>query len=67
MVSEEKTQELVGLVKQSFQDWAGFSDPRFVDEEITYKRQAVERAHEVLGREALQGLLDEGQYDENRN
>jgi hypothetical protein len=39
-----KVEHLVSLVKQQFPGWAGVTDSAFVADEITYKRQAHEKA-----------------------
>ena len=56
--------DLLWLVNRPFGDWEGFSDPRFVKAEVTYKREAAELAEKLLGRAALESLIQEGKYEE---
>ena len=51
-------------VRFAYPDWTGFSDPRFVKDESTYKLAASENARTLLGAEALRELIDEGRSAE---
>src|SRR5690606_36952437 len=44
--------------------WQGPSDPRFVAEEIEYKRAAIEKASARLSRSALSDLIERGRFTE---
>lgn len=56
--------DLLRLVKRSYPDWNDFTEPAFVKDEEGYKREASELAKEMLGREALSGLLANEDYEE---
>jgi len=55
---------LLDRVMRVYPGWTGFADPRFVADEVDYKRIASENACSVLGAEALRGLIDEGKFSE---
>ncbi|MDZ4179420.1 MAG: hypothetical protein U1E29_09330, partial [Coriobacteriia bacterium] len=55
---------LLDRVMRVYPGWTGFRDPRFVADEVDYKRIASENACSVLGAEALRGLIDEGRFSE---
>jgi len=54
------TRELVELVRRRYRDWAGFDDPRMVEEERDYKVYLCDRARDWLEKETLEGLLEAG-------
>ncbi len=56
--------DLLWLVNRPFENWGGFSDPRFVKAEITFKRDAAELANELLSRGAIESLIQGKDYDE---
>ena len=56
--------DLLRLVKRSYPDWNNFTDPKFVEDEEGYKREASQLAKELLSREALSGLLAAEDYEE---
>ena len=64
LLQPRQLDEILQLVEVSYPDWAGFADPRFVQDEIAYKQDAVARAQELLGADEFQRLLDAGQIDE---
>jgi len=43
-------EQMLEVVNNKFPDWSGFDDPRFIKEETGYKRQASEKAKELLGK-----------------
>ncbi|MDZ4168954.1 MAG: hypothetical protein U1E26_04765 [Coriobacteriia bacterium] len=51
-------------VLTAYPGWTGFSDPRFIKDEVNYKRVASENAQALLGAEPLRGLIDAGQFTE---
>jgi MoxR-like ATPase len=57
-------EQMLEVVNNKFPDWSGFDDPRFIKEETGYKRQASEKAKELLGKDVFKSLLDEKNYDE---
>jgi hypothetical protein len=61
---ESKLDEMVAVVRQRFPDWNRFDDPRFMQDEVTYKQGAVAKMGELLGKEELGRLLQAEAYDE---
>jgi 5-methylcytosine-specific restriction enzyme B len=52
------TNHLLQLLRREFPGWESVTDPRFVAEEIDYKRAAATQAQEMLSAAELQQLLD---------
>ena len=63
-ISRQSTERLLDLVRKQYPNWKGFSDERFVDDEIEYKRTASKKALELLSAEELRRLIVEENYDE---
>ena len=63
-ISSEKIDVLLELVRKHFPGWNSVEDERFMKEEITYKRDAVARAKEMLNKERLKQLFEHKSYDE---
>ena len=42
--NSDYTDHFLALINLGFRDWQGFSDPRFVEGETEYKREAAEKA-----------------------
>jgi GTPase subunit of restriction endonuclease len=63
-IDKQKIPELVSLVRRYFPDWNGFSDQRFVENEIEYKQAIIADAQDILSKSKLQRLIDEGDFDE---
>jgi 5-methylcytosine-specific restriction enzyme B len=57
-------QDLVQLMEKRYPSWAGFDDPRFVEDERTYKVKTIERSAQLLSKPGLQELLVAGRFDE---
>lgn len=55
---------LLPLLERLYPAWTGFSDPRFVEDEVGYKQNAVKAAAEMLGREDMARLLENGDHAE---
>lgn len=55
---------LLDRVLLVYPGWTGFSDPRFVSDETTYKRAASDRAKASLSENELRRLIDENKCDE---
>lgn len=60
---ERKVPEILRLVQKRFEGWRSVDNQAFVDDEITYKREAASKAQELLSESALSRLLDAGEYD----
>lgn len=61
---QHKIDELVALIQREYPGWSGFEDPRFIEDEIGYKRAAVSEAGMSLSRAELEQLYAEGRFDE---
>jgi hypothetical protein len=55
---------LVDLVRRSFPGWSGFGDPRFVEDELSYKRAAATKIQELLAEGTLRDLIERGRHAE---
>lgn len=62
----EVVEWIISSVKATYPDWKGLDDSGFVKEELAYKRSAVEKARQFLGREEYSRLLQEGAHEEIR-
>ena len=51
-------------VKNEYPSWQGFDDPRFIKDEIEYKKEIIEDAKNLLDKTLLSQLLDNGNYEE---
>jgi len=63
-ISQAKLQELIKIMEMHYQGWDGFSDSKFIDDEIEYKWATISKAKERLNEQILRSLIDEGKYDE---
>jgi hypothetical protein len=63
-LTEAQIRNLLDYVKQAYPDWQGFPDPRFMDDEVTYKQTAVQKAQDLLQEADLSDLITQGRYDE---
>jgi hypothetical protein len=63
-LTPERIKALAGLMNSYYPGWSGFDDPPFVSEEIEYKRRTVEKAADLLSRDALSELLEKKDYEE---
>ena len=61
---EEKIHDLIQLVQHHFPNWQGFSDERFINEEVIYKQKTFQKAKELLDKDSLMLLLDQKKYEE---
>jgi len=61
---EECLHNLVSLVEKQFPGWKSFRNPDYEKAEVTYKQRSVELARELLSREELTRLLDDGGFDD---
>jgi hypothetical protein len=57
-MNPESLSKLLQHLEARYPHWAGFADPRFVKDELDYKRAVIARAQIVLGASALRGLLN---------
>ncbi len=63
-IGNDKLDEFLELLRRHFPGWESFADTRFVEAEITYKRNAAAKAQEALSPQKLRQLIDQGQHDE---
>ena len=59
-----QSSEIIRLVIEKYPEWDGFTHPEFVSDEIDYKRKAVKKTRELIGRKLFKELLTAGDYDE---
>ena len=64
LIGPKKIQAILDLVEQIIPGWTGFTDPKFEEEEVTYKRIASKKAQELLSKAELDRLLYEQDFDE---
>lgn len=64
LVTPDHTRQLLDLVKSYYPNWTGFGDPRFVEDEVTYKHETVRKAKDLLGRSEFDRLIDANEHDE---
>ena len=63
-LSSQQTQEILSLVRLTFPDWDGFTHPPFVKEEITYKKDTIGKAANLLNEKELRRLIAEKDFDQ---
>ncbi len=63
-IVEGQLENLLKLVSNVYPDWKGFQDERFIEDEILYKESIIDDAKEILSKDELSRLLDEGNFDE---
>jgi len=51
-------------MQKAYPDWSGFSDTRFIKDEIDYKHRAITKARELLSETEIKRLIDEEMFDE---
>ena len=64
MIDKTIVDNLVECMRQHYPGWDGFQNRQFVQDEIEYKQKTADKARELLGREALQELLDKTEYSQ---
>lgn len=60
----EKVRDLIRFMQKQYAGWKDFSDPSYIDDEVRYKREAIEKAKELLSEVELRRLIDEANYPE---
>lgn len=60
---KEVAQRLLESIETLMPDFKGFSDPRFIEREITHKERVIHDAGEQLSKENLQQLLQQEKYE----
>jgi 5-methylcytosine-specific restriction protein B len=64
IIAPGHTQELLALLRIYYPGWAGFDNPRFVEDEVTYKHETVHKAQELLSQDEFERLIRAREYDE---
>lgn len=60
----KQLERIVQALQSLYPGWESFDDPRFVADEITYKKEAIAKAADQLSALELRRLLDERQFEE---
>ena len=60
----EKVDEVLKLTTKLYPAWSGFDDPKFHEDEIGYKQDAVKLFNETLNEEAFAELIKQGDWEE---
>jgi 5-methylcytosine-specific restriction protein B len=63
-IAAKTVESLLYLTNTHYPDWSGFDDPRFLEEEIEYKKETSKLARDLLSEKEFQRLLENGEYDE---
>jgi 5-methylcytosine-specific restriction protein B len=64
VVEQQRILELVSLLQRRYPQWQSFADPRFVQDEISYKQATIAKARELLSEGELKDLLETDRFDE---
>lgn len=57
-IRNEKSRKLYDLILKAYPGWTGFTDPRFVKDEIGYKQKTIQKAKELLSESELRRLIE---------
>ncbi len=63
-MDSDHVERVRSLLEAYYPGWSGISDPRFVNEEIVYKRETIERASSRLSESALKDLIERRRFTE---
>jgi len=64
ILSKEKIENIIYLIKKEYVGWSGFSHPKFMKDEIDYKQSASLKACELLEENYLLKLHKESNFEE---
>ena len=64
ILSKEKIENIIVLIKKEYPDWSGFAHPKFMKDEIDYKQSASLKARELLAEKELLKLQMESNFEE---
>jgi len=64
IISKEKIEKIIVLIKNDYHDWSGFSHPKFMKDEIDYKQSASLKARGLLAEKELLQLQRESNFEE---
>lgn len=65
-LTRQKIEELVSLIRKTYPEWANFSNPSFMEDEVNYKREAINKAQTLLNKDEFNQMLNERNYREIR-
>ncbi len=63
-LSPHSLEKIIRHVHLWYPDWQGFDTPAFVEDELTYKWEASEKAQQLLGQQEFERLLQENAIEE---
>lgn len=63
MLSEQKLQDLIHLVRRRYPQWQDFEHPPFVADELDYKRDAVAQAQELINQAEMDRLIADEAFE----
>ncbi len=63
-LSREQVDRVVQTLRSLYPGWESFDDPRFVEDEILYKKKVIAEAANLLSASELRRLLAESQFEE---
>ena len=61
---QDKVTTIIDLIREWYPDWQDLQDPKFQEDEVLYKRDAMEKAQGFIGRQQLDELLKQEDYAE---
>lgn len=64
MLQQDKLNAFITLIHKNYPAWGGFSDPKFMKEEVNYKQNTISKAKDQLSKIELQKLIAEENYEE---
>lgn len=63
-LSQEQLDRVVQALRAQYPGWESFDNPRFVEDEIPYKKEVIAKAADLLSAPELRRLLAERQFEE---
>src|SRR5688572_23676861 len=63
-LSREQVDRVVQTLRSLYPGWESFDDPRFIEDEILYKKKVIAEAANLLSASELRRLLAESQFEE---
>ena len=63
-LKQEKVEEMLLLIRQSYPNWTSFADPDFMADEVNYKHATIAKARELLNKTELKHLITEHNFEE---
>lgn len=63
-LSQEQLDRIIQALRLLYPGWESFEDPRFIADEVTYKKEAIAKAADLLSAQELRPLLAERRFEE---